>query len=250
MSTIIELTSVALEYPIYSVKARSLRNAVLNLAVGGRLLRDGHDIIHVKALDNINFKLEEGDRLGIVGHNGAGKTTLLKVIAGVYEPTRGQINIKGRISSMVDIGLGVDWNITGIENIINMGRRRGFTTKQIMERIPEIVEFSDLGQFIDLPFKTYSAGMSARLVFAVATSFEPDILLLDEWIGIGDAGFVEKAKKKMNDILEQSRLMVLATHSHSLVQEVCNKVLVLNGGVQSYFGDVKDFDFKSLLPQP
>lgn len=243
MSTAIELNGVTLEYPIYSVKAQSLRNAVMNIAVGGKLLKDGKDIVYVKALDNVSFKIDEGDRLGIIGHNGSGKTTLLKVLAGVYEPTKGRISVHGRISSMVDISLGVDWNLTGTENIINMARRRGFTTKEILKRIPEIVEFSDLGSFIDLPFKTYSAGMAARLVFAVATCFEPDILLLDEWIGAGDAAFFDKAEAKMNDILQKSRVMVLATHNFSLVEKVCNKVVVLNSGRQEYFGDVSGWKF-------
>jgi lipopolysaccharide transport system ATP-binding protein len=243
MSTAIELNGVSLEYPIYSIKAQSLRNAMMNIAVGGKLLKDGKDIVHVKALDNVSFKIDEGDRLGIIGHNGSGKTTLLKVLAGVYEPTKGRISVHGRISSMVDISLGVDWNLTGTENIINMARRRGFTTKQILKRIPEIVEFSDLGSFIDLPFKTYSAGMCARLVFAVATCFEPDILLLDEWIGAGDAAFFDKAEAKMNDILQKSRVMVLASHNFALIEKVCNKVLVLNSGRQEYFGDVSGWKF-------
>ncbi len=248
MSKVIEAVAVSLEYPIYSVKAQSLRNAVMNLAVGGTLLKNSSDIIFVKALNNVTFSLSEGDRLGIVGHNGAGKTTLLKVLAGVYEPTRGMLNLRGRISSMVDIGLGVDGNLTGRENIINMGRRRGFTTRQIVAKIPEIVEFSDLGQFIDLPFKTYSAGMSARLVFGVATCFEPDILLLDEWIGAGDSGFVEKAKAKMNDILAKSRVMVLATHNVDMIRDICNKILVLEHGNQLFFGDVADWDFAAKAP--
>lgn len=241
MSTVIDLNGISLDYPIYSVKAQSLRNAMMNLAVGGKLLKDGHDVIHVHALNNINFKLEEGDRLGIIGHNGAGKTTLLKVLAGVYEPTHGRISVRGRISSMVDINLGVDHHLTGRENIVNMARRRGFTTKQILARMPEIIEFSDLGNFIDLPFKTYSAGMGARLIFSVATSFDPDILLLDEWIGAGDAAFFEKAEAKMTNILERSRVMVIATHSIDLVNRVCNKVLVLNGGNQEFFGDVNSY---------
>jgi ABC-type polysaccharide/polyol phosphate transport system ATPase subunit len=241
--SIIELNGVSLDYPIYSVKAQSLRNTVMNLAVGGKLLKDGRDVVHVKALENINFKLEEGDRLGIMGHNGAGKTTLLKVLAGVYEPSRGNVTVNGRVSSMVDINFGVDSNLTGVENIINMARRRGYTTKQITARIPEIVEFSELGNFIDLPFKTYSAGMCARLIFAVATSFEPDILMLDEWIGAGDASFFHKAEAKMSGMLEKSRVLVLATHSQALVKKVCNKLLVLNAGTQVYFGDVSGWKF-------
>lgn len=242
MSNLIELYGVTLDYPVYSIRAQSLRNTVVNLAIGGKLLSNRSDIIHVRALENVSFSLGEGDRLGIIGHNGAGKSTLLKVIAGIYEPSQGVVMVKGRISSMVDIGLGVDASMTGRENIVLMGRRRGLTTKQILAQMNEIIEFSDLGQFIDLPVKTYSAGMQARLVFSVATSFNPDILLLDEWIGAGDDSFFDKATKRMNDILAQSRALVLATHNLGLVKNVCNKVLVLDGGRPTFFGSVDDWD--------
>ncbi len=245
MTNVVEVSNVSLSYPIYSVQAQSLRNTIANLAIGGRLLKDDKHIVHVKALDNVNFALSEGDRLGIIGHNGAGKTTMLKVLAGVYEPDFGEVTVKGKISSMIDIGLGLDANLTGRENIINMGRLRGFTTKDTINKIPEILEFSELGQFIDLPIKTYSAGMQARLVFAVSTSFEPDVLLLDEWLGAGDAGFFQKATDRMNDLLNNSRVMVLATHNSSLVKLVCNKLLVLDGGTQKYFGDVKGWDIEA-----
>lgn len=247
MSNIIGLYGVELSYPIYSIRAHSLRNTLANLAVGGRLLKDGQDIIHVKALDGISLTLEEGDRMGIIGHNGAGKTTLLKVIAGIYEPDRGRVEVKGRISSMIDISRGIDNTLTGRENLLKLGRMRGFTTKQILAKLPEIIDFSELGAYIDLPMKTYSSGMAARLVFAVATSLDPDILLLDEWIGAGDASFHEKASDRMNNILERSRALVLATHNVGLVKRVCNKVLVLNGGQQAFFGDTAECDMKGML---
>lgn len=240
--SIIKLENVSLTYPIYSTKAQSIRNALANVAIGGRLLRDGKDIVHVKALDKVSFELREGDRIGLYGHNGAGKTTLLKVIAGVYEPDSGAIEVAGRVSSMIDISLGVDAELTGRENIINMGRLRGFTIKQVNAKMDAIIEFSDLGQFIDIPLKTYSAGMITRLVFSVATSLEPDILLMDEWIGAGDAGFYDKALSRMNSILEQSRIMVLATHNVHLMRETCNKVLVLDHGKVKYCGDISGFD--------
>jgi ABC-type polysaccharide/polyol phosphate transport system ATPase subunit len=249
MSALIELNSVDLAYPIYSMRAQSLRNTIANLAVGGQLLKNGKDVVFVKALSGVTFSLHEGDRLGLVGHNGAGKTTLLKVLAGVYEPERGTVNVKGRVSSMIDIGLGLDWNLTGHENVMNMGRIRGFTTKQILNQMAEIVEFSDLGQFIDLPIKTYSAGMVARLVFAVATSLEPDILVMDEWMGAGDAAFFEKATARMNDILQKSRIMVLASHNNGLLKSVCNKILVLKSGSQVFFGDINDWDFDTSSPK-
>lgn len=243
MSAVIELHSVELSYPIYSTKAASLRNAIANLAVGGRLLKDGRDIIHVKALSDITFSLREGDRLGLVGHNGAGKSTLLKVLAGVYEPDTGRISINGRISSMIDIGLGQDHDLTGRENVVNMGRMRGFTLKEINDKMQEIIDFSELGPFIDLPVKTYSAGMVTRLVFAVGTSLEPDILLMDEWIGAGDAGFFQKAVDRMDSILSRSRVLVLASHNNSLITKMCNKLLVLDGGSQRYFGPIENWDF-------
>jgi lipopolysaccharide transport system ATP-binding protein len=233
---------------VYSTRAKSLRNTLANIAVGGKLLKDGRDVVHVKALQGVHFELHEGDRLGLIGHNGAGKSTLLKILAGIYEPDRGNIQIHGRISSMIDINLGLDMDLTGMENIITMGRMRGFTLQQIHKKIPEIIEFSDLGQFIDLPIKTYSTGMTTRLVFAVATSLDPDILLMDEWIGAGDANFFQKALDRMNDILSKSRVIVFASHNFGLIQNICTKLLVLESGNQVYFGDIKGWDFAEGRP--
>lgn len=242
MSTpIVSLSSIELSYPIYSMKAHSLRNTLVNMAVGGSLLKDGRDVIHVRALDKVNFELYQGDRLGIIGHNGAGKTTLLKVLAGIFEPDRGHMQINGRVTSMIDVNIGLDSSLTGRENIMAMGRMRGYHTKQIIAKIPEITEFSELGSYIELPVKTYSAGMLSRLVFAVATSLDPDVLLLDEWIGAGDAAFHEKAAQRMTDILERARVLVLATHNIHLLTQVCNKVLVLDGGKQAFFGSTEDW---------
>lgn len=246
--TTVKLTSVDLSYPVYSMRAQSLRNTIANLAVGGALLKDGRDVIHVKALNNITLELHEGDRLGLIGHNGAGKSTLLKVLAGVYEPDKGLVEVRGRISSMIDIGMGLDAELTGRENIINMGRMRGYTTREVEKKMASIIEFSELGSFIELPIKTFSAGMTTRLVFAVATSLEPDILLMDEWIGAGDAGFFQKAVDRMNDILARSRVMVLASHNFSLIQNVCNKLLVLEGGRSVYFGDISGWNFDQWRP--
>lgn len=248
MTNLIELQSVELVYPIYSVKAQSIRNVMANFSVGGRLLRDGSDVIHVQALSGINFSMQEGDRLAIIGHNGSGKTTLLKVIAGIYEPTKGRAITNGRISSMIDISLGLDANLTGRENIIVMGRMRGLTTKQIMAKMEEIIAFSELGSFIELPIKTFSSGMASRLVFSVATTLDPDIMLFDEWLSTGDADFIQKAKARMDDLVGRSRGLVLATHSHDLAQAVCNKLLVLDGGSQKYFGSITGWDFDKRAP--
>ena len=236
---LITLDHVHLSYQIYTIRAQSLRNAMMNLAVGGRLLRDSRDIIHVNALEGISFSLEEGDRLGIMGHNGSGKTTLLKVVAGIYEPTHGTMTARGRLSSMLDIGLGLDQEGTGIANIWQFARMRGLGAKQIKAAIPGIVEFSDLGAYINLPLKTYSSGMSMRLLFAIATSFDPDILILDEWLGAGDEHFVDKAKSRMASFVGRSRAVVIASHNRTLVEAVCNKLLILQHGRMAYFGPLE-----------
>lgn len=243
----IRLDDVQLIYPIYSIRAQSLRHAMINLAVGGRLLRGNNDVVHVNALEGISFTLQDGDRLGLVGHNGAGKSTLLKVLAGVYEPTRGRIEVTGSMASMLDIGHGIDWDATGVENIKIMSRLRGMRAAQINAQMDELIAFSELGAYADLPMKTYSAGMSARLVFTLATSFKSDILIMDEWLGAGDAQFIQKATDRMNELVGHARIMVLASHNFALLQATCNKVLVLDKGRMRYFGDLADLP-DHLLP--
>ncbi|KQZ29863.1 ABC transporter ATP-binding protein [Caulobacter sp. Root1472] len=234
---ILSARQLRLIYPVFSLRARSLRNAVIASATGGRLLQDARNVVHVQALDGVSFDLEEGDRMAIYGHNGSGKTTLLKVLAGIYEPTSGDLRVRGRVSSMIDIGHGMDTEATGIENIRIMSQFRGFSRKQIDEKIPEIVDFAELGNFIHLPVKTYSTGMVVRLMFAVSTCFEPEILILDEWLGAGDAGFMNKAAARMDQFVSRSRLVVVATHSTELIKRVCNKICVLDGGKIKYFGE-------------
>lgn len=249
MTSIIELQGVELAYPIYSLRAQSIRNAVANLAVGGKLLKNGQDVVHVQALNGISFQLEDGDRLGIIGHNGAGKTTLLKVLAGVYEPDRGYIHVNGKVSSMINTSLGMDQSFTGRENILNMGRIRGYTAKQILARMDEIINFTELGQFIDLPVKTYSSGMITRLTFGVATALDPEILIMDEWIGAGDKSFFNKASSRLNSILTRSRVIILATHNFALIKKLCNKLLVLEGGNQIWFGPLTEWDEPNNRPK-
>jgi lipopolysaccharide transport system ATP-binding protein len=236
----IRLDDVQLIYPIYSIRAQSLRHAMINLAVGGRLLRGNNDVVHVNALEGVSFTLQDGDRLGLIGHNGAGKSTLLKVLAGVYEPTRGRIEVTGSMASMLDIGHGIDWDATGVDNIKIMSRLRGMRAAQINAQMDELIAFSELGAYADLPMKTYSAGMSARLVFTLATSFKSDILIMDEWLGAGDAQFIQKATDRMNELVGHARIMVLASHNFALLQATCNKVLVLDKGRMRYFGALAD----------
>jgi lipopolysaccharide transport system ATP-binding protein len=213
---------------------------MLNLAVGGRLLRSNDDVVHVNALEGISFSLDDGDRLGVIGHNGSGKSTLLKVLAGVYEPTRGQIEVKGERTSMLDIGSGLDWEGSGIDNIKTLSRLKGHRSAQIDAKVNSIIAFSELGAYADLPMKTYSAGMTARLLFTLATSFTSDILLIDEWLGACDARFLQKAADRMREPLERSRVIVLASQNFALIEAACNKVLVLERGRLRYFGTLMD----------
>ena len=202
---------------------------------GGTISRSGNRRF-VTALDGVSFELEAGDRLGLVGANGAGKTTLLKVLYGIYEPTAGSLDVTGRVDALFNINLGFRAEATGRRNILLRGLINGWTEAQIAERTEEIIEFSELGEFIDMPFKSYSQGMGARLAFSIATTMEPEILLMDEWIGAGDAAFQTKAKQRMNELAEKAGIIVLASHSEDLLKKTCNKRLELEKGRVKAFG--------------
>jgi len=237
----IKLTDVDLDYFVYSLRSQSLRSAVFNLAVGGKMYKAAGDVAAVKALHDINLEINEGDRIALVGHNGSGKTTLLKVIAGIYSPTRGDLKIDGDITSMIAINAGLDMEATGLRNIHKLGLMRRLSRKVIDSRIEAIAEFSGLGDFLHLPVRTYSAGMQARLMFAVATEFEADILVLDEWLSAGDAAFVQKAADRMQRMVEDAKIVVLATHDHDLVRRVCNRVCELQAGKIVFLGSTEDW---------
>ena len=235
----LSIRGVTLDYSIYSVRAQSLRSAVTNMAVGGRLLRGPSDVTVVRALNNVSFKLSEGDRLGLVGHNGSGKTSLLKVLAGIYEPTRGEVHVDGRVMSMIAMGAGLDAEATGIQNIRNLALMQMMSNREIERRMPAIIDFCELGAFIHMPVKTYSAGMQARLAFAAATSVEADVLLMDEWIAVGDADFQKMAHKRLLKLVERAGILVLASHDHDLLRLYCNKVMRMEGGVASAVTDIR-----------
>ncbi len=222
----IRLKNVGLQYPLpRHIRLRTETNA----KVGGKFsgLAGAR---HVTALEDVSFELSAGDRLGLVGTNGAGKTTLLKVLYGVYEPTSGSIERRGRVDALFNINLGFRREATGRRNIVLRGLINGWTQSEIDSRMDKIIAFSELGEFIDMPLKTYSAGMSTRLAFAIATSFEPEILLMDEWIGAGDKTFQDKAKARMDDIVGQAGIIVIASHNEGLIERICNKVLTLEKG--------------------
>lgn len=185
---------------------------------------------YVTALEGLNFELRAGDRLGLVGANGSGKTTLLKVIHGIYEPTDGSVEVGGRVDALFNINLGFRREATGRRNIVLRGLINGWNRDQIEERMEEIIAFSELGDFIDMPFKSYSQGMAVRLAFSIATSLDPEILLMDEWIGAGDPSFREKARKRMQALADKAGIIVLASHNSELIRRTCNCMLELNAG--------------------
>jgi ABC-type polysaccharide/polyol phosphate transport system ATPase subunit len=224
------LEDVRVEYPIYNAGSMSLRNQLVAISTGGLLARHAGNVVTVLALDGISLDLKYGDRLGLIGHNGAGKTTLLRTMAGIFRPTQGRITRTGRISSFFGLGAGVDPELSGYENIIRMSLLLGSSRAVAEASIPEIEAFTELGNFLSLPVRTYSAGMQTRLMFAVATAAHPEILLVDEAIGAGDAAFQVKAQKRMNEFIEKSSIFVLASHSTDLIKSMCNKFCTLEHG--------------------
>ena len=218
------------EFPIYGTQSRSLRHTFLRAATGGRLARDAGERVVVRALNGVNFEFYEGDRVGIMGHNGSGKTTLLRVLAGAYEPVAGSIVVDGRIASMLSITLGMDMEATGFENIFLRATIMGLKPKQVAPLADEICEFSELGDYIHMPMRTYSSGMSMRLAFAISTSIAADIILMDEWLSAGDASFSEKAQSRLTRLVDQAKILVLASHDEQLIRRSCNKILHLDHG--------------------
>lgn len=206
---------------------------------GGLIERQG-STLNVHAIRNMSLLLKPGDRLGVVGRNGAGKTTLLRTIAGIYPPKRGLVAVDGHIATMFNIGLGMNMDATGYENIRLAGIVAGKSQREIDGMQDDIIRFTGLGDYLDLPIRTYSQGMAMRLKFACATAFDADILLFDEWLGAGDAAFQARAKERLDDMVKRSRILVLATHNVKLMQSVCNQAILMQEGVITHRGDVDE----------
>jgi ABC-type polysaccharide/polyol phosphate transport system ATPase subunit len=236
----IDLRNVSIEFPIYDMSGRSFKKNFIRMATGGAVVNDGHEHIMVNALNDVSLSLRDGDRIGLVGHNGSGKSTMLRLLSKIYEPTKGDLRIDGNISALLDIMQGIEAEFTGYENIITRGTILGLSRKQINAHIDEIAKFSGLGDYLAMPIRTYSAGMRVRLGFAISTAIKPDILLIDEVFGAGDADFMERAEEKMAALLQKSSIVVLATHDHNLIEEFCNKVLLLEAGKIKHFGPVAE----------
>jgi len=235
----IDLKNITIEFPVYNVNARSFKKKFLRLATGGNVSKDANKHIIIRSLNNISLSINHGDRVGLIGHNGSGKSTLLRLLAGIYEPTQGDLRIEGNISPLLDLMSGIEIEFTGYENIIMRGTVLGMSRNQINQQIEEISAMTGLGDYLAMPVRTYSMGMMVRLAFAISASIKPDILIIDEVFGAGDADFMEKARQKMISLLNQSSIVVIATHADDLIREFCNKVLVLESGNIKYFGEVE-----------
>jgi ABC-type polysaccharide/polyol phosphate transport system ATPase subunit len=238
----VELTleNVSVSFPIYHGSSRSLKKRLLFRGSGGQLARDANHRITVEALRNVSLKFAAGDRVALVGANGAGKTTLLRVMAGIYEPEAGSVTSRGMISPMFDMGLGIDSDISGYDNVRLRGLVLGLDAREIEERMADIVDFTELGDYLDLPVRTYSAGMISRLTFAVTTCFAPEILLMDEWIMAGDAGFLAKAQRRVEAFVKKTSIMVLASHNNEICRQWCNKAVWMHRGQVKVEGAVEE----------
>ncbi|MGU7813853.1 ABC transporter ATP-binding protein [Burkholderia sp. AW49-1] len=236
----IELQSVTLDLPIFDVQGRSLKKQVLNMGRRNRIAEGNDGVIVVRALDDVSFRFERGDRVGLIGHNGAGKSTLLRAMAGIYPPSSGQLLREGKVVPLLDIGLGMDENSTGMQNIRLRGLLLGMSDAEIRVKQREIADFCELGDYLDLPIRTYSSGMKVRLAFAVSTAVDAEILLLDEVMGVGDASFMHKAEARLADLHSRAEIVVLAMHSNSEIRKVCNKVLWMERGRVRAFGPTEE----------
>lgn len=245
----IKLDSVSLQLPIYDITSQSLKKRLLAFNKS-KLTNDVDSVIVVQALKDISFSLKSGDSLGLIGRNGAGKSTLLRVLAGIYDPSSGFISVKGKCVPLLDISLGLDDQSTGRQNIRLRGLLVGMSDAEISEKISEIIEFTELSEYIDLPLRTYSTGMRVRLAFAISTAVDAEILLLDEVLSVGDVAFQEKATKRLQELHGRAQIVVHAIHDEKNIRDSCNKVLWLENGVIRQFGSTEDVirNYKLAIP--
>lgn len=227
MNTIVKADAISVDFPLYGT--RSLKNTVLTGVTGG-LIKMADRTTTIRAINEMSFEMHEGERIGLWGHNGSGKTTLLKVIARICVPSSGVIDINGSVASLLNISLGMSGDATGIENIYLRAAMMGLSKQETSERLRDIVAFTELGEFINFPIKTYSSGMQMRLAFAVSTCTNADIILMDEWLAVGDDAFQQKASERLNEMLDDSKLLVVASHDRGFLERTCSKILHMEHG--------------------
>ena len=227
----IRASRLSLDLAVLSADSYSLKKSLLSMySASARVTIDARSKVVVHALRDISFEFRDGDRIGLVGRNGAGKTTLLRVLARVFSPTGGELDVSGHVVPLLNLGVGIRDDSTGYENIRICSLLLGMDNDDIAEKTRDIAEFTELGEYLSLPLYTYSAGMRTRLAFGIATAVDPDILLVDENVGAGDAAFIKKAEARMNHLMQRSKIVVLATHSNEMIQRDCNKAMLLDQG--------------------
>ncbi|MDT8910250.1 ABC transporter ATP-binding protein [Amycolatopsis sp. PS_44_ISF1] len=234
----IDVYNAYVDFPIFDAKTRSMKKRVLG-KVGGKIGTD-QKVPIIEALHDVSISLKDGDRVGLVGHNGAGKSTLLRLLAGIYEPTRGSARITGRIAPVFDLGIGMDPEISGIENILIRGLFLGMSAKEMEKRVDDIAEFTELGDYLQMPLRTYSTGMRVRLALGVVTSIDPEILILDEGIGAVDAAFLNKARDRLKDLVKRSGILVFANHSDEFLMELCDTAIWMDEGHVKQHGSLRE----------
>jgi ABC-2 type transport system ATP-binding protein len=250
----IVLEGVSVEIPVFDASSRSLKNSVLAATTGGQIRpREGRGKVAIRAISDLSLELPHGTRIGLVGHNGAGKSTLLRVLAGIYEPTAGEVAVSGEIAALFDIGFGMDPDVSGWENILLRGMLLGHGRREVEARLDEIGALTGLGDFLNMPLRTYSAGMATRLAFAASTAATPDILLVDEGIGAGDAAFLEQVHARLEGFIGEAGLLVMASHSAELLRQWCTTGLWMEHGqlrMHGEIGAVLDAYAAQLSPEP
>ncbi|MEE4023892.1 ABC transporter ATP-binding protein [Gordonia sp. PKS22-38] len=235
----VDTWDACVDFPIFDAKTRSIKKSVMG-AAGGVIGATSSNVVVVEALKGINLHLQHGDRVGLVGHNGAGKSTLLRLLSGIYEPTRGSCRIRGRVAPVFDLGVGMDPEISGYENIIIRGMFLGMSRKEMLKKIDDIAEFTELGDYLQMPLRTYSTGMRVRVALGVVTSIDPEILILDEGIGAVDADFMRKARSRLQALVERSGILVFASHSNEFLAQLCDRALWIDKGQIRMEGGIEE----------
>jgi ABC-2 type transport system ATP-binding protein/lipopolysaccharide transport system ATP-binding protein len=238
----IRLRNINVSIPVYDSSARRLVRLpnALPGRVGVRNVSHSRGVRIIHVLSNINIDIKDGDRVCLLGHNGAGKTSLLRVLAGIYPPSSGGIDVSGKVVALLGSSISLNEYATGYENIELVSELYNWPKDRMADCIRDIEEFSELGEYLEMPTRIYSAGMAARLAYAMATQQVPDVLLMDEGIGAVDARFKEKAEARTRDFVNRSKIVVLASHSLDLCRAICNRALLLSNGQQEYFGDIEE----------
>jgi lipopolysaccharide transport system ATP-binding protein len=221
---------LVVQFAVYGLGSRSLKKNLIRAATGGALATDAADRVVVKALDGVSLEFREGERIGVIGHNGSGKTTLLRVLAGIYEPISGALEVRGSVVSMLSITLGMDPDATGLENVSLRGAVMGLSKKETDNIAEQVGDFAGLGDYMYMPLRTYSSGMAMRLAFAISTAVSADIILMDEWLTVGDADFADKSQRRLNELMGSAKIVVLASHDTSVLAKYCTRIIRLDHG--------------------